>query len=478
VVAAMHDYHMPMASCTLGSPSADFQTRVISVHSRRTKASKSRRSATPSPDAPSVTFAPNLSTQRQWPGRSQSVMERSQWTGRGLTGRHWEEAFRDLLRRLHAQDPSLQRVCCSDVPDGSRLVPHGTMPESKLDPIETPTEDTRDAAWQLVYGGSSGADVEELAGALKGNLWVQEIDLAFCNLGNDALAVLVQGFEPQLTKVQLSGNKLRSKGGSAVAQGIGACHHLLSLDLDFNLLGECGARMLSQGLQYCTYLEEFSLARNGIGPTGTAVVCEALSHCPRLQTLNFYYNAMKDHGAHEVAQLLRGLRELKVLRLGGNRISDAGASQVCAAAVKTCHQLEVLDLRWNCIKAAGARGIAKALTSIPSLRELQLECNLVPLEGSEAIKQALLDSAPSLIPKFGTLSPARKTLARISAMEKRSIHMRSNKVGHKSCTELIQFEHERDTKYQPKRSFMPERGVQRLPMIGSPDPGFLGPSCI
>jgi len=268
--------------------------------------------------------------------------------------------------------------------------------------------------------------------------------------------------------VRLAGNLLRASGGLTLGQALAPCHRLLQLDLDYNLLGEKGARMLSQGLQHLRYLESVSLSRNCIGPIGCKVLCEALQRCQGLRSLNLYYNQMKDKGAMEVARLIAAapLRSLEFLYLGANEISDPGAAEICGALRKHCKQLRVVDLKQNHLKDDGARAIAKILKGIPSLTEAQLHHNVIAQPGEEAIRKALRSAAPSLIPKFNTLSPARKTLAREQAAERRTVNLRFNRVTPLSTTELGQFHDPKEVTYHPKAVFMRESNVGHLPIIG------------
>ena len=232
--------------------------------------------------------------------RAKSQMEVSQWTGRRMGGNSWAPAFANLLENLRNSDPSTTVVRCSDDPDGARLIPDDLPPDDKADPPQKKGFDTRSSAWQLVYGASRDADVEHLAQALKGNSVVQEIDLGFCLLGNDACQVLTSGMEPGITKLRLCGNGLGATGGQMLGDVLGACCFLNYLDLSYNNLGEKGTRLLVEGLQKCKQLQVLLLGRNNMTTGGAKALTKSMSHCSQLIELDLVYNGLKDAGCYEV----------------------------------------------------------------------------------------------------------------------------------------------------------------------------------
>ncbi|CAK0799306.1 unnamed protein product [Prorocentrum cordatum] len=159
-----------------------------------------------------------------------------------------------------------------------------------------------------------------------------------------------------------------------------------------NSIGDEGARALAGALPSLPGLQELRLGGNrGRDPVPGSIRLRFAAI--RFQELRLGNNRIGDEGARALAGALPSLPGLQELRLGGNRGRDPvpGSIRLRFAAIR----FQELWLGSNSIGDEGARALAGALPSLPSLQKLRLRGNYIGDEGARALAGAL-PSLPGL----------------------------------------------------------------------------------
>ncbi|KAH6571343.1 hypothetical protein BASA50_007304 [Batrachochytrium salamandrivorans] len=174
---------------------------------------------------------------------------------------------------------------------------------------------------------------------------------------------------------------------------------LVDLDLSDNAFGPAGAKPLMRLLINNRNIETLRLNNNGLGIEGGRLVSEALVEA---QTLNeaegrrsslkvviFGRNRLESAGARHLAKAFRAHKEsLQAVRMPQNSIRPEGVSGLLAA-LRTCSNLEHLDLQDNTFTREGSLALASAIQHWPNLRVLDIGDCLLKTFGGGAIISAL-----------------------------------------------------------------------------------------
>ena len=154
---------------------------------------------------------------------------------------------------------------------------------------------------------------------------------------------------PDLTMLDLSGNRITNKGLKAIALLLKNAPQLRDLRLDDNYIRDNGIRALLRQLEKET--------------------------SPPLVRLDVSYNFLTNEGAAHLASFLAQDPALEALWLGRNpAITDVGATAI-AKSLRTNSHLTDLVLANNHITNAGAAALISSLTTSKTLALLELEEN-------------------------------------------------------------------------------------------------------
>ena len=148
---------------------------------------------------------------------------------------------------------------------------------------------------------------------------------------------------------------------------------------------------LFNGIEFsnlCTLKITYYLTWNVIPAAGAAVLTECLKSCTNLQTLDLHSKNIGSIGALALAEGLKSCTNLQRLHLYHNNIGSDGAT-VLAEGLKSCTNLQTLDLRSNEIGSYGATALAENLKSCTNLQTLDLRSNEIGSYGATALAENL-----------------------------------------------------------------------------------------
>ncbi len=124
-----------------------------------------------------------------------------------------------------------------------------------------------------------------------------------------------------------------------------------------------------------------------IGTDGVIAIAEGLHHVPGLSVLNLCNNGMRDEGARALARNLYRVPRLSELDVSSNKIQDGFTALM--ESVGNLRHILVLDVKDNCIGAAGAEALAENLHRIKHLAKLDVEYTNMGAVGVLAVLRSL-----------------------------------------------------------------------------------------
>ncbi|XP_072893923.1 NACHT, LRR and PYD domains-containing protein 3-like [Hemitrygon akajei] len=171
------------------------------------------------------------------------------------------------------------------------------------------------------------------------------------------------------------------------------CDTIKHLDL-WNCHIQCeGIQRLGPGLHKC---QELNLGRNDLGDSGVKLLSEALRNpeC-KIQKLELWDVGLTDSGAEDLASALSTNPSLMELNLSYNKLGDSGVKRVSAALRNPLCKIQKLWLGKVGLTDSGARDLVSTLISKPSLTELGLGVNSLTDRSALALRRLIL-TLPSL----------------------------------------------------------------------------------
>ncbi|WP_168463993.1 hypothetical protein [Wolbachia endosymbiont of Ctenocephalides felis wCfeT] len=206
---------------------------------------------------------------------------------------------------------------------------------------------------------------------------VKELDLHFCGVSDDDIKelvpVLAKNF-PNLTKLNLSKNKIRDEGLKVIADNL---PNLIELDLS------CNEITTARALTNLSKLVKLRLSGNKLRAEGVKEL--ASGNLSELTELDLDGNEIEDEGVEALGN--GNLSKLVKLRLSGNKITAKGAK-----ALANFSELTELDLYENDIRAEGV----DVITNLSKLVKLKLGGNKIGNKGIKALLAAKLVNLTSL----------------------------------------------------------------------------------
>ncbi|XP_059814511.1 NACHT, LRR and PYD domains-containing protein 3-like isoform X1 [Hypanus sabinus] len=168
---------------------------------------------------------------------------------------------------------------------------------------------------------------------------------------------------------------------------IGLCDTIKHLDLG-NCHIQCeGIQRLGPGLHKC---QDLRLGENDVGDSGVKLVSAALRNpeC-KIQKLELWGVGLTDSGAEDLASALSTNPSLTELNLSYNKLGDSGVKLVSAALRNPECKIQTLWLNNVGLTDSGAEDLVSALSTNPSLTELNLSDNKLGDSGVKLVSAAL-----------------------------------------------------------------------------------------
>ncbi|XP_072894890.1 NACHT, LRR and PYD domains-containing protein 3-like [Hemitrygon akajei] len=176
-------------------------------------------------------------------------------------------------------------------------------------------------------------------------------------------------------------------------QRLGAgLHKCQELRLERVGLTDSGAEDLVSALSTNRSLTELDLSDNELGDSGVKLVLSALvnSEC-KIQKLGLWKVGLTDSGAEDLASALSTNRSLTELDLSYNKLGDSGVKLVSAALGNSECKIQKLWLWKVGLTDSGAEDLVSALSTKPSLTELDLSDNELGDSGVKLVLSALVN---------------------------------------------------------------------------------------
>ncbi|XP_050378842.1 RAN GTPase-activating protein 1-like [Argentina anserina] len=167
------------------------------------------------------------------------------------------------------------------------------------------------------------------------------------------------------------------------------------LNLSDNAMGEKGVNAFEALLRSQSNLEELYLMNDGISEEAARAVSKFIPSTEKLSVLHFHNNMTGDEGAMAISDIVKRSPVLKDFRCSSTRVGSEGGVAL-AEALGTCTHLKKLDLRDNMFGVESGVALSKVLYAFTGLTEIYLSYLNLEDEGTEAIANALKDSAPLL----------------------------------------------------------------------------------
>ncbi|XP_072891285.1 ribonuclease inhibitor-like [Hemitrygon akajei] len=184
---------------------------------------------------------------------------------------------------------------------------------------------------------------------------------------------------------------------TVLSHAIGLCDTIKHLDL-WNCHIQCeGTQRLGPGLHKC---QELRLGGNQLGDSGVKLVSAALRdpEC-KIQKLGLMEVGLTVSGAEDLASALSTNPSLTELDLSYNKLGDSGVKLVSAALRNPECKIQKLWLFNVGLTDSGAEDLVSALSTNPSLSWLDLGLNSLTNRSVPALRRLIL-TLPSL-KRFG-----------------------------------------------------------------------------
>ncbi|XP_072132887.1 NACHT, LRR and PYD domains-containing protein 3-like [Mobula birostris] len=174
---------------------------------------------------------------------------------------------------------------------------------------------------------------------------------------------------------------------------IGLCDTIKQLDLEICHIQCEGIQRLGPGLHKC---QELRLSFNELGDSGVKLVSAALRNpeC-KIQKLWLDNVGLTDSGVEDLASALSTKPSLTELDLSDNKLGDSGVKLVSAALRNPECKIQKLGLNNVGLTDSGVEDLVSALSTNPSLTELDLRSNSLTDRSVPALRHVIL-THPSL----------------------------------------------------------------------------------
>ncbi|XP_072893752.1 NACHT, LRR and PYD domains-containing protein 3-like [Hemitrygon akajei] len=225
---------------------------------------------------------------------------------------------------------------------------------------------------------------------------IKHLNLEYCLIQSEGIQRLGPGLH-KCQDLRLAGNELRDSGMKLVSAALRnpECK-IQRLGLDNVDLTVSGAENLASALGTNRSLMDLNMDRNKLGDSGVKLVSVALRN-PECKILKLGLRdvSLTDSGVEDLVSALRTNPSLTELDLSENKLGDSGAKLVSAALRNPECKIQKLWLYNVGLRDSGAEDLVSALSTNPSLTELDLGLNSLTDRSVPALRRLIL-TLPSL----------------------------------------------------------------------------------
>ncbi|XP_062896162.1 NACHT, LRR and PYD domains-containing protein 3-like [Mobula hypostoma] len=225
---------------------------------------------------------------------------------------------------------------------------------------------------------------------------IKHLDLEDCHIQCEGIQRLGPGLH-KCQELRLGGNKLGDSGMKRVSAALRNPECIIQkLRLENVGLLDSGAEDLASALSANTSLTELNMSDNKLGDSGVKLVSAALKNPEgKIQKLGLKDVGLTDSGAEDLVSALSTNPSLTELDLSHNKLGDSGVKLVSAALRNPECKIQKLRLNSVGLKDSGAEDLVSALSTNPSLTELNLGFNSLTDRSVPALRRLIL-TLPSL----------------------------------------------------------------------------------
>ena len=192
-----------------------------------------------------------------------------------------------------------------------------------------------------------------------------------------------------LQELYLSNNDLQSSGIISLLSRMNNITKMTHLDLSSNNITAKAADNIGIFLRHNDNLIVLDLSKNLIQTTGIRTIFGATNMSYNLRQLNLSGNMLNDEVASVIAMLLLQIPLLEELDLSENSFKAIGAVTVFKA-IQSCPRILKLNMSNNNITDEAGDDIANVLSTTTTLREVDLDCNMLNVNVSNCILRAFI----------------------------------------------------------------------------------------
>lgn len=231
--------------------------------------------------------------------------------------------------------------------------------------------------------------------SLCGSMSISVLNLDDLHISTGLLKILRTLFEnhKEVERVSLSGTDLDDEKTAHVAKFLTAVPGLVSLNLSNNRIGSKGVSKLAETLSTHKHIKVLNLARNEIDDEGFQRLAAVFKHNVDLEQVTLTRNKITGASGSftEAAQAFSSLEKLSRLSLNRNQLGDEAAFEL-AKVFQTHPSLVVVKLQNNKIGTAGAAAIFDALKANTSVTQVSLSYNLIGNDALSNLKELFTEN--------------------------------------------------------------------------------------
>eukprot|EP00475_Leptophrys_vorax_P035500 TRINITY_DN5855_c0_g3_i1.p1 TRINITY_DN5855_c0_g3~~TRINITY_DN5855_c0_g3_i1.p1 ORF type:complete len:726 (+),score=215.69 TRINITY_DN5855_c0_g3_i1:74-2251(+) len=252
-------------------------------------------------------------------------------------------------------------------------------------------------AINLSRAGLKAADASDLQRLLISADNAKILDLSHNYVGDNgsAFELICDGISSHecLLFVRLKDNGIGPEGMVHLSKSLTNQKSIAKLDLSENNLGFTGVELLSAALKENEVLEDLDLSKNNIPPESAAEIVSLFKKDrPVIKSLFLAENPLGDEGVSAITfTIIQKRVPVEALDFSSTRMGSMSTMAI-STLLSTIKTLRVLQLAENQIDDEGATSLAEALTADTSLSQLKLSDNSIGNDGASAFANLLVQN--------------------------------------------------------------------------------------